>query len=247
MRPAQSGGRRPLCRPAPWPEPSSAPERRRWTGTALGTTTPAKAQPRLLSAPSTTALGLKGVLSLTSWTGAAGARPPARLRGRRRRLAPREAAPLRAAPRARQAPLAARPPPQRMRGGSPAGGPGAGAARALPAGGGRGQGWGVSSCPPAAAVATAAAAAAWQAAAAAARWALRRRMGGRRPRSGFSSRPPSACPRSRTSSGGTSCSFAGSSSRGRWGEGPARRPLPAGGGGPGRAAGLANGSLSLSR
>lgn len=29
------------------------------------------------------------------------------------------------------------------------------------------------------------------------------------------------------------------------GEGPARRPLPEGGGGPGRAAGLANGSLSF--
>ncbi|XP_025067319.1 ribosome production factor 1 isoform X1 [Alligator sinensis] len=36
-----------------------------------------------------------------------------------------------------------------------------------------------------------------------------------RPRSGFCSRPRSACPRSRTSSGGTSCFCAGSSSRGR--------------------------------
>uniref|UniRef100_A0A8C3E3S2 Ribosome production factor 1 n=6 Tax=Passeriformes TaxID=9126 RepID=A0A8C3E3S2_CORMO len=61
----------------------------------------------------------------------------------------------------------------------------------------------------------------------------------RPPRSGCSSRPPSACPRSRTSSGGTSCSFAGSSSRGRWGG-----LLPGGGGGPGLAC-LANGALYL--
>lgn len=39
----------------------------------------------------------------------------------------------------------------------------------------------------------------------------------RRPRSESSSRRRSACPRSRTSSAGTSCSSAGSSSRGRWG------------------------------
>lgn len=60
-------------------------------------------------------------------------------------------------------------------------------------------------------------------AAAAAAWRVRAAGPGRGmaparpPRSGCSSRPPSACPRSRTSSVGTSCSFAGSSSRGRWG------------------------------